>query len=79
LPDEAQHIIYDKDVRIAKPDFFYKQQNIALFVDGPPHDEGYVKKDDMEKRNKLKALGYRIFVIHHHNIEEGVAKLVSAL
>ena len=79
LPDEAQHIIYNKDVRIAKPDFYYKQQNLALFIDGPPHDEDYVKKDDIEKRNKLKALGYRVFVIHHHNIEEGVAKLTSAL
>src|SRR5208283_4487697 len=50
LPDEAQHIIYDKDIRMAKPDFYYKQQNIALFVDGPPHDEDYVKKEDDEKR-----------------------------
>jgi very-short-patch-repair endonuclease len=57
-------------VRIAKPDFYYKQQNIALFIDGPPHDEDYVKKDDIEKRNKLKALGYRVFVNHYYNIEE---------
>ncbi len=78
LPDEAQHIIYDKDVRIAKPDFYYRQQNIALFVDGPPHDEDYVKREDAEKRRKLKALGYRIYAIHHANIGEGIAKLTNA-
>jgi ATP-dependent helicase YprA (DUF1998 family)/ribosomal protein L37AE/L43A len=78
LPDEAQHIVYDKDVRIAKPDFYYKQQNIALFVDGPPHDEDHVKRDDAEKRKKLKALGYRVYTIHHANIKEGIAKLASA-
>jgi len=78
LPDEAQHIIYDKDVRIAKPDFFFKQQNIALFVDGPPHDEDYVRREDAEKRKKLKALGYRVYAIHHAKIEEGITKLASA-
>lgn len=79
LPDEAQHIIYDKDVRIAKPDFYYKNQNISLFVDGPVHEEDYVKKDDEEKRKKLRALGYRVFVVHYANIEEGLSKLRTAL
>ena len=79
LPDEAQHIIYDKDVRIAKPDFYYKNQNIILFVDGPPHDEDYVKKDDDEKRKKLRALGYRVFAVHYTNINEGLNKLRNAL
>jgi ATP-dependent helicase YprA (DUF1998 family)/ribosomal protein L37AE/L43A len=79
LPDEAQHIIYDGDVRIAKPDFYYKQQNIALFVDGPPHDQDYVKREDEEKRKKLKALGYRVFAIHYLAIEEGIARLKQAL
>lgn len=79
LPDEAQHIVYDKDVRIAKPGFFYKQQNIALFVDGPPHDEDYTKKDDAEKRKKIRALGYRVFTVHHSDIEQGIANLGQAL
>ncbi len=79
LPDEAQHIIYDKDVRIAKPDFYYKQQNIALFVDGPAHEEDYVKKDDEEKRKKIRALGYRVFAIHYANVQQGINRLKEAL
>jgi len=75
----CQHIIYDKDIRIAKPDFYYKQQNIALFVDGPSHEEDYVKRDDAEKRKKLKALGYRVYTIHHANIEDGITRLASAV
>ena len=45
---------------------------------GPPHDEDYVKKDDVEKRKKLKSLGYRVYTIHHANIEDGITKLASA-
>ncbi|MCJ7430178.1 DEAD/DEAH box helicase [Candidatus Bathyarchaeota archaeon] len=78
LPDKGQQIIYDGDVRIAKPDFYYKKEKITVFVDGPAHDEDYVKKDDEEKRKKLKALGYRVYVIHHANLDEGFAKLRRA-
>jgi very-short-patch-repair endonuclease len=79
LPDEAQHIIYDKDVRIAKPDFYYKQQSIALFVDGPAHDQDYTKRDDEEKRKKIRALGYRVFTITYSDIEQGIATLRQGL
>ena len=79
LPDEAQHIIYDKDVRIAKPDFYYKQQNVALFVDGPAHEEDYVRKDDEEKRKKIRALGYRVFAINHLDIQSGITRLREVL
>lgn len=78
LPDKGQQIIYDGDVRIAKPDFYYKKEKITLFVDGPAHDEDYVKKDDEEKRKKLKALGYRVYVVHHTDIERGTSKLKAA-
>jgi very-short-patch-repair endonuclease len=78
LPDKGQQIIYDGDVRIAKPDFYYKEEKITVFVDGPAHDEDYVKKDGEEKRKKLKALGYRVYVIHHANLDEGFAKLRRA-
>lgn len=66
-------------MRIAKPDFYYNQQNIALFVDGPAHDEDYTKRDDEEKRKKIRALGYRVFVVHYSKIELGLAKLREVL
>jgi very-short-patch-repair endonuclease len=79
LPDKGQQIIYDGDVRIAKPDFYYKKEKITLFVDGPTHDEDYVKRDDEEKRKKLRALGYRVYSIHHSDVDGGIAKLREAL
>jgi superfamily II DNA or RNA helicase/uncharacterized CHY-type Zn-finger protein len=79
LPDEAQRIIYDGDRRVAKPDFFYRGRNTAVFVDGPPHDRDYVKKDDEEKRTELRRLGYRVFVISYKNVEDGISRLKSSL
>jgi superfamily II DNA or RNA helicase/rRNA maturation protein Nop10 len=69
LPDFGQHVIYEGDTKIAKPDFFYKQKNIALFIDGPPHDKDYVQKDDYQKRKELKDRGYRVFSISYANID----------
>ncbi|HII86056.1 TPA: hypothetical protein HA273_05755 [Candidatus Bathyarchaeota archaeon] len=45
----------------------------------PAHDLDYTKKDDEEKRRKVRALGYRVFAIHHSNIEQGIARLREAL
>jgi hypothetical protein len=65
LPDEAQHTIYDGDEPVAKPDFFYDREGtpIAVFVDGPVHKKDYVKKDDEQKRTRLKRMGYRVVPI----------------
>jgi len=65
LPDEAQKVIYDGKMPIAKPDFFYDRsgRSIAVFVDGPDHEKDYVKKDDEQKRAKLKRMGYRVIPI----------------
>jgi DNA-directed RNA polymerase subunit M/transcription elongation factor TFIIS len=65
LPNEAQHIIHDGDEPVAKPDFFYERSgsSVAVFVDGPDHEKDYVKKDDKQKRNQLKRLGYRVISV----------------
>ena len=75
LPDESQYLIYDRDRRVARADFYYPDSKIVVFVDGPPHDQDYVKKDDQKKRNELKALGYRINVIHYSDVERGIIVL----
>lgn len=79
LPDEAQYIVYDGDRRVAKPDFFYRSRNIAVFVDGPPHDKDYKMKDDEQKRNELRKLGYRVFAISHNDVEGGISRLKGAV
>ena len=78
LPDEGQHIVYDGDRRVAKPDFFYKRRNIVVFVDGAPHDKDYVMKDDEDKRTELRRLGYRIFAISYKSVERDIARLKGA-
>jgi len=74
LPDAAQKTIYDGDVPIASADFFYGPR-IVIFVDGSPHHRDYVQAADDVKRNRLKALGYRILVITADKIKDGLDKL----
>ena len=76
LPDEAQKILYDKDNPIAKADFFFKP-NIVLFVDGPVHEKDYVTEDDKRKRNELKSLGYRIFVVNSVDEVEKLRNIIT--
>jgi replicative superfamily II helicase len=76
LPDSGQKIIYDGDVPVAKPDFYYERLNIVLFVDGPPHDKDYIQKDDEIKRMSLREMGYRVFSIRYdEDLEEKFLKL----
>ena len=79
LPNAAQKIVYDGDIPIAKPDFFYEIQNIAVFVDGPPHERDYVQRDDEVKRNKLREMGYRVFEIRYDNVDEDIENLKRIL
>jgi len=67
LPDEAQYLIQDDGVPVAKPDFVYTNNgfHVAVFVDGPDHDKESVKHDDKEKRQMLDMLGWRVFVIRY--------------
>jgi len=60
LPTEAQKLIYDGDEPIARPDFFYEESNLCVFVDGPVHERDYVSADDSRKRDRLRSLGYRV-------------------
>jgi len=63
LPTEAQKTLYEGDAPIAQADFYYEEDRLAVFVDGPDHDKDYVKDSDKKKRQKLDELGYRVFVV----------------
>ena len=78
LPQEGQKTIYDEGTPVARLDFFY-EPNIAIFVDGPPHDKDYVQKADENTRTRLKALGYRVLSIRYDNPEEGLNTLAAWL
>jgi hypothetical protein len=77
LPDSGQTTLFDKTTQapIAKPDFFYNSENLAIFVDGSPHDKDYIQNDDELKRNKLKEQGYRVFAVRYDTFDEDMKKL----
>ncbi|MBK7386943.1 MAG: DEAD/DEAH box helicase [Methanothrix sp.] len=63
FPTEAQKTLYEGDAPIVQADFYYEEDRLAVFVDGPNHDKDYVKDSDKKKREKLDELGYRVFVV----------------
>lgn len=61
-PSDAQYLIESCSTR---PDFFYKEYNAAIYIDGPPHDEpGQLRKDE-EITRALLEVGYIVVRFHH--------------
>ncbi len=78
LPDQAQVTLRDKEgVPVASADFYYERGRIVVFVDGSPHYLDYVQSADAHKRQRLKALGYRVVVIDAAAIEKGLHELAE--
>lgn len=67
LPDKAQHLIADAGVR---PDFFYDVNGVqvAIFVNGPHHDEASQKAADVANDEKLWNRG--IEPLHFHYLQD---------
>jgi ATP-dependent helicase YprA (DUF1998 family) len=61
-PDKAQFWIPE---RYSRPDFFYDEGSICVFVDGPPHDTPEQAADDVQVRARLAGDGYQVLVFHH--------------
>jgi len=72
LPDEAQVPYKDKkDKNISVADYYYKNKNMCVFVDGPPHANLDVKEKDKEKRIKIRKKGYGIYEMDFYsNVEK---------
>lgn len=70
LPSHAQKLIQECQTR---PDFFYQQHRAAIYIDGPPHDEGKAKEDDPQINERMIEAGY--LVIRFHHTEDWEAKL----
>jgi hypothetical protein len=76
LPDRAQ---YRPEPRVyCEADFYFERdglKGVAIFVDGPSHDEPTQRKKDAEERTKLDNLGYRALVIRYdRSIQEQIAE-----
>ncbi|MYN68493.1 MAG: DEAD/DEAH box helicase [Acidobacteria bacterium] len=62
LPSDAQYGIPQYRTR---PDFFYREANAAIYVDGPPHDvPDQVRADEATTRRLIEA-GYIVLRFHH--------------
>ena len=61
-PSDAQYLIESCSTR---PDFFYREYNAAIYVDGPPHDEPHQIKADEEITRNLMEMGYVVIRFHH--------------
>ncbi|MEN9640862.1 MAG: hypothetical protein RIR77_51 [Planctomycetota bacterium] len=65
-PDKAQYWIPE---RYSKPDFYYADGSICVFIDGPPHDEPVQARGDEDVRAKLVGDGYGVLVFHHQQTD----------
>ena len=62
LPSDAQYGIPDHRTR---PDFFYREANAAIYVDGPPHDvPDQARVDDVTTRGLIEV-GYIVLRFHY--------------
>jgi hypothetical protein len=66
LPDRAQY--RPEEGVFCEADFYYEREGlkgVAVFIDGPHHDEPVRKQKDKEERKKLEDLGYRVIVVRY--------------
>ncbi len=61
-PSDAQFLIESCSTR---PDFFYREHNAAIYVDGPPHDEPDQIRADEQITRCLMETGYIVIRFHH--------------
>ena len=61
-PSDAQYLI---EACATKPDFFYREHNAAIYIDGPPHDEADQIRPDEAITQRLMEAGYIVVRFHH--------------
>jgi hypothetical protein len=61
-PSDAQFLI---EAASTQPDFYYREFNAAVYIDGPPHDTPDAIRNDERISRDLKALGYIVVRFHH--------------
>ncbi len=72
LPSHPQKYIESCQTR---PDFYYEQHTLAVYVDGPPHEYPDRQERDMQQERKMRASGYSVVRFNHKdNWKEVVSK-----
>lgn len=62
LPDRSQLYI---EAAQSRPDFVYERVMVAVYVDGPAHEEPYRQARDREAGRKMNQLGWRVARFGH--------------
>lgn len=62
LPTDAQFLVESCSTR---PDFLYRDEAVAIYVDGPHHDTPEQQADDERKQDDLENSGYTVLRFHH--------------
>jgi superfamily II DNA/RNA helicase/very-short-patch-repair endonuclease len=62
LPGDTQQLIATAQCR---PDFLYREQRVAVFIDGPVHDQPDKRIDDEQATARLEDAGYDVIRFHH--------------
>ena len=66
LPDRAQY--RPEEGVYCEADFYYEREGlkgVAVFIDGPTHDDAPQCQKDTEQRTRLDDLGYRVLAIRY--------------
>jgi very-short-patch-repair endonuclease len=61
-PSDAQYSIQGY---FTQPDFYYREHNAAIYIDGPPHDEPETMREDDGTTQALMEMGYIVIRFHH--------------
>jgi len=61
-PSDAQYLIETCSTR---PDFYYREYNAAIYIDGPPHDEPDQIRKEEAITKRLMEMGYIVIRFHH--------------
>ena len=64
LPTSAQTLVADCQTR---PDFFFPDNQTAVYVDGPPHDDPERAKRDTAQSACMENKGYTVIRFGHHD------------
>lgn len=69
LPTAAQFRIPECGT---KPDFYYEEQRLAVYIDGPPHDYPDRQARDRDQVAALEDRGYWVIRFHHRDNWEAI-------
>jgi ATP-dependent helicase YprA (DUF1998 family)/very-short-patch-repair endonuclease len=62
IPDEAQYRVPEQ---YTQSDFYYRESNAAIYIDGPPHDQPHQMREDQAVTQRLMEAGYIVIRFHH--------------